>query len=60
MPAQVLFDDLKGSSFFLRVFEGLPSVFREAAIAVLEVANERLFAHASVSFQEAGHMAVGQ
>ncbi|MBH0181573.1 MAG: DUF433 domain-containing protein [Nitrospira sp.] len=41
-----LFDYLEGSSSLEDFLEDFPSVSREAAIAVLEVAKERLFAHA--------------
>jgi len=43
---QSLFDYLEGSSSLEEFLEDFPSVSREAAIAVLEVAKERLFAHA--------------
>ncbi len=43
---QALFDYLEGSSSLDDFLEDFPSVSREAAIAVLEVAKERLFAHA--------------
>jgi uncharacterized protein (DUF433 family) len=43
---QSLFDYLEGSSSLEDFLEDFPSVSREAAIAVLEVAKERLFAHA--------------
>jgi uncharacterized protein (DUF433 family) len=46
VPAQTLFDYLKGSSSLEEFLVDFPSVSREAAIAVLEVAKERLFAHA--------------
>jgi uncharacterized protein (DUF433 family) len=45
VPVQSLFDYLEGSSS-LEFLNDFPSVSREAAIAVLEVAKERLFAHA--------------
>ncbi len=41
---QTLFDYLEGSSSLEGFLEDCPSVSREAAIAVLEVAKERLFA----------------
>lgn len=43
---QTLFDYLEGSSSLEDFLEDFPSVSREAAVAVLEVAKERLFAHA--------------
>jgi uncharacterized protein (DUF433 family) len=43
---QSLFDYLERSSSLEDFLEDFPSVSREAAIAVLEVAKERLFAHA--------------
>lgn len=43
---QALFNYLEGSSSLEDFLEDFPSVSREAAIAVLEVAKERLFAHA--------------
>ncbi|MDP1948638.1 MAG: DUF433 domain-containing protein [Nitrospirota bacterium] len=46
VPVQILFDYLEGSSSLEDFLEDFPSVSREAAIAVLEVAKERLFAHA--------------
>jgi uncharacterized protein (DUF433 family) len=46
VPAQTLFDYLEGSSSLEDFLEDFPAVTREAAIAVLEVAKERLFAHA--------------
>ncbi|MDH5640204.1 MAG: DUF433 domain-containing protein [Nitrospira sp.] len=46
VPVQSLFDYLEGSSSLEDFLEDFPSVSREAAIAVLEVAKERLFAHA--------------
>lgn len=46
---QSLFDYLEGSSSLEDFLEDFPSVSREAAIAVLEVARERLFAHASAA-----------
>lgn len=44
-----LFDYLEGNSSLDDFLEDFPSVTREAAIAVLEVAKERLFAHASAA-----------
>jgi uncharacterized protein (DUF433 family) len=46
VPVQSLFDYLEGSSSLEEFLDDFPSVSREAAIAVLEVAKERLFAHA--------------
>ena len=46
VPVQSLFDYLEGSSSLEDFLEDFPSVSRESAIAVLEVAKERLFAHA--------------
>ncbi|ULA64772.1 MAG: hypothetical protein LZF86_190065 [Nitrospira sp.] len=46
---QALFDYLEGSSSLEDFLDDFPSVSREAAIAVLEVAKERLFAHASAA-----------
>jgi uncharacterized protein (DUF433 family) len=46
VPVQTLFDYREGSSSLEDFLEDFPSVTREAAIAVLEVAKERLFAHA--------------
>lgn len=46
VPVQSLFDYLEGSSSLEDFLEDFPSVSREAAIAVLEVAKERLLAHA--------------
>jgi uncharacterized protein (DUF433 family) len=46
VPVQTLFDYLEGSSSLEDFLGDFPSVSREAAIAVLEVAKERLFAHA--------------
>jgi uncharacterized protein (DUF433 family) len=46
VPVQTLFDYLEGSSSLEDFLEDFPSVSREAAIAVLEVAKECLFAHA--------------
>ena len=43
---QNLFDYLEGSSSLEDFLEDFPSVSREAAIAVLEVAKARLFADA--------------
>jgi len=49
VTVQSLFDYLEGSSSLEGFLEDFPSVSREAAIAVLEVARERLFAHASAA-----------
>ena len=46
---QNLFDYLEGSSSLEDFLEDFPSVTREAAIAVLEVAKARLFADATSS-----------
>lgn len=46
VPVQNLFDYLEGSSSMEEFLEDFPTVTREAAVAVLEVAKERLFAHA--------------
>lgn len=46
VPVQSLFDYLEGNSSLEEFLEDFPSVSREAAIAVLEVAKEHLFAHA--------------
>ncbi len=46
VPVQTLFDYLEGSFSLEDFLEDFPSVSREAAIAVLEVAKECLFAHA--------------
>jgi uncharacterized protein (DUF433 family) len=46
VTVQSLFDYLDGSSSLEDFLEDFPSVSREAATAVLEVAKERLFAHA--------------
>ena len=43
---QTLFDYLEGSSSLEEFLKDFPSVSREAAVAVLEAAKERLFAHA--------------
>ena len=49
VPVQSLFDYLEGSSSLEEFLDDFPSVSREAAIAVLEVAKEHLFAHAAVA-----------
>ena len=46
VPVQNLFDYLEGSSSLEDFLEDFPSVSRQAAIAVLEVAKKRLFADA--------------
>ena len=46
---QNLFDYLEGSSSLEDFLEDFPSVRREAAVAVLEVAKARLFADATSS-----------
>lgn len=44
VPVQNLFDYLEGSSSLEQFLDDFPSVSREAAVAVLEAARERLFA----------------
>lgn len=44
VPVQNLFDYLEGASSLDDFIEDFPSVSREAAVAVLEVAKARLFA----------------
>ena len=46
VPVQNLFDYLEGSSSLEDFLEDFPSISREKAVAVLEVARERLFADA--------------
>lgn len=46
VPVQNLFDYLEGSSSLEDFLDDFPSVSREAAIAVLEVAKARLFSDA--------------
>ncbi|MDB5902355.1 MAG: hypothetical protein JWM26_1233 [Betaproteobacteria bacterium] len=46
VPAQNLFDYLEGGSSLEDFLEDFPSISRETAVAVLEVARERLFADA--------------
>jgi uncharacterized protein (DUF433 family) len=46
VPVQNLFDYIEGSSSLEQFLEDFPSVSREQAVAVLEVARERLFADA--------------
>jgi uncharacterized protein (DUF433 family) len=45
VPVQTLFDYLQAGSPLDEFLENFPTVSREAAIAVLEVAKEGLFAH---------------
>ena len=45
VPVQTLFDYLQVGSPLDEFLENFPTVYREAAIAVLEVAKECLFAH---------------
>lgn len=45
VPVQTLFDYLQAGSPSDEFLENFPTVSREAAIAVLEVAKERLSAH---------------
>jgi uncharacterized protein (DUF433 family) len=49
VPVQNLFDYLEGSSSLEEFLQDFPSVSREAAVAVLEAARERLFADAPAS-----------
>jgi len=49
VPVQNLFDYLEGSSSLEQFLDDFPSVSRVAAVAVLEAARERLFAHAPVA-----------
>ena len=46
VQVQSLFDYLEGNSSLEEFLKDFPTVSREAAVAVLEVAKERLFAHA--------------
>ena len=46
VPVQNLFDYLEGTSSLEEFMEDFPSVSREKAVAILEVARERLFADA--------------
>lgn len=48
VPVQTLFDYLKASSSLDEFLKNFPTVSREAAITVLEVAKQCLFAHAPV------------
>lgn len=49
VPVKNLFDYLEGSSSLEDFLEDFPAVSREAAIAVLEAARERLFSDASAA-----------
>ena len=49
VPVKNLFDYLEGSSSLEDFLEDFPSVSRERAVAVLEVARERLAADASAA-----------
>lgn len=49
VPVQILFDCLKASSPLDEFLENSPTVSRGAAIAVLELTKECLFAHASAA-----------
>jgi uncharacterized protein (DUF433 family) len=49
VPVQSLFDYLEGSSSLEDFLEDFPSVSREKAVAVLEVARARLFADAAAA-----------
>jgi uncharacterized protein (DUF433 family) len=49
VPLQNLFDYLEGTSSLEDFLEDFPTVSREAAVAVLEVARTRLFADAAAS-----------
>lgn len=46
VPVQNLFDYIEGGSSLEQFLEDFPSVSRKTAVAVLEVARERLFADA--------------
>ncbi len=46
VPVQNLFDYLEGDSSLEDFLEDFPSISREKAVAVLEIARERLFADA--------------
>jgi uncharacterized protein (DUF433 family) len=46
VPVQSLFDYLEGNSSLEEFLRDFPTASREAAVAVLEVVEERLFAHA--------------
>jgi uncharacterized protein (DUF433 family) len=49
VPVQNLFDYLEGSSSLEDFLEDFPSVSREAAVAVLEMAKARLLSDASAT-----------
>jgi uncharacterized protein (DUF433 family) len=49
VPVKNLFDYLEGSSSLEDFLKDFPTVSREAAVAVLEAARERLFSDASVA-----------
>ncbi len=49
VPLQNLFDFLEGTSSLEEFLQDFPSVFREAAVAVIEDAKGRLFADAIAS-----------
>ena len=49
VPLQNLFDFLEGTSSLEEFLQDVPSVFREAAVAVIEDAKGRLFADAIAS-----------
>ena len=49
VPVKNLFDYLEGSSSLEDFLEDFPSVSRDRAVAVLEVARERLAANASAA-----------
>ena len=49
VPVQSLFDYLEGSSSLEDFLDDFPTVQRETAIAVLEVARQRLFTDAAVA-----------
>jgi len=46
VPVRIIFEHLEAGDSLEVFLEDFPSVSREAAIAVLEAAKERLFAHA--------------
>jgi uncharacterized protein (DUF433 family) len=49
VPVQNLFDYLEGNSSLEDFLEDFPTVSREAAVAVLEAARQRLFSDASAA-----------
>ena len=49
VPVQNLFDYIEGNSSLEQFLEDFPSVSRKTAVAVLEIAKERLFADASAA-----------